>query len=374
MMKQFFKPVFFLLGTLVQASLGMAAEADAWLADLKGLPTQEVIEKLSERADKMMAKEKDKICLSVNDRLRKMIFVHFLSYQYMLNQRGIYLHEDNAAHWAKVFGMLLLESSGDTTNISSMTGLTYTTHDATSDLARWRAVANLSKNSEIPLNYQTNFGLTQLSVDRLFVALKLALDPAYLKGRKIDDLNTAIAIRKLLWFYQDFAQGRLADEHDRIHEGQQGNPEYSTRFSFGISTALLLCGTNYMFYEGYHDKATGAASLTDAMASIAYCKIGDDKAGYVIKEENEKCFAQWVTLCPALNFDIAMLTPMKYFQTRNAAPVCEGAFNALLNKKSFKLASFDADAAQISNAAQMSKKKPVHSTPKLVVRIKRFLN
>ncbi len=309
------------------------SKAKDWLADLRGLPSREELEVLSKHVDEVMKNEKDKKCTAINPRLRKMIFLHFVTYQHIVNQRSVYLDEEKAAHWAHVFAMLLKESSGDTTNVTSMTGRSYTTYQAKSDLDRWRKIANLSKNGKIPLNYQTNFGLTQLSVDRLFVALQLARDPAYLEGKKKEKLNTALAVRRLIWFYQDFAQGRLTQEHDRIHHHERGNPEYSSRFAFGLSMALSLCGTNYMFYEGYHGKANEVADLTDAMASIAYCKIGNPKAGYGATEESEKCFAAWVTLCPTLNFDIAMLTPLKYFATRNAAPVCEGTFKALLKKK-----------------------------------------
>ncbi|MDF1758890.1 MAG: hypothetical protein P1U74_11450 [Legionellaceae bacterium] len=308
-------------------------DKDDWLSNLKGLPDMEEIENLSKRVDEVMKDEKNKTCTSINPRLRKMIFLHFATYQKMLNARNIYLTDEKIEHWAHVFGMLLKESSGDTTNVTSMTGRSYTTYQSKSDLERWRKIAKLTRDSEIPLNYQTNFGLTQLSIDRLFVALKLAVTPSALQGTNFSHLNTAVAIRRLIWFYQDFAQGRLTQSHDRIHNHEKGNPEYSTRFAFGISTALLLCGSHYMFYEGYHGKADEVTDLADAMASIAYCKIGDKKGRFGVTEENKKCFAQWVTLCPTLNFDIAMLTPLKYFSTRNAAPVCENTFKALLKKK-----------------------------------------
>lgn len=307
----------------------LSPKNEGWLADLTGLPNIDQIERLSLYIDNIMKREKDKRCAAVNPRLRKMIFLHFMVYQHMVNKRSVYLTKKNAHHWAHVFGMLLKESSGDPTNITSMSGRSYTTYDAKSDLDRWRKIAKLSKNGSIPLNYQTNFGLTQLSVDRLFVALQLARAPAHLIGEQSQELNTAIAVRRLIWFYQDFAQGRLTQAHDRIHHHETGNPEYSARFAFGASMALLLCGTNYMFYEGYHGKASDTAELTQAISSIAYCKIGDDTKGYGKNESNEKCFAEWVTLCPNLNFDIAMITPLKYFATRHEPPVCEDTFNLL---------------------------------------------
>ncbi len=306
---------------------------DEWLADLSGIPSREEIEKYSKQVDEVMKREKNKRCTSINPRLRKMIFLHFLVYQHLVNKRSVYLTEKNTYHWAHVFGMLLKESSGDPTNVTSMKGRAYTTYQAKSDLNRWRKITHSSQNGKIPINYQTNFGLTQLSVDRLFVALQLAREPAYFKGKKQQGLNTAVAIRRLIWFYQDFAQGRLTQEHDRIHQHERGNPEYSARLAFGTSMALTLCGTNYMFREGYHKKEGGVADLTKAMTSIAYCKLGSSKAGYGANKINEQCFAEWVTLCPTLNFDIAMLTPLKYFATRDEPPVCQDTFNALLTKK-----------------------------------------
>lgn len=304
-----------------------------WLANLNDIPSEEEIKKISEHVDEVMQHETNKKCTSVNPRLRKMIFLHFALYQYMTNHRSIYLHEENIYHWAHVFGMLLKESSGDTTSITSMTGRSYTTYQAQSDLDRWGNIAKLSKHGKIPLNYQTNFGLTQLSIDRLYVALKLAQNPAYFKGREKPKLNTAIAVRRLIWFYQDFAQGRLIPEHDRIRHHEKDKPEYSTRLTHGTNMAILLCGTKYMFSEGYHEQEGDAAALHEAMRSIAYCKLGSSKKGYGTNEIDGKCFAKWVTLCPMLNFDIAMLTPLRYFATRNAAPVCEGTFKRLLTKK-----------------------------------------
>lgn len=317
----------------ISLSKAKSPKDKGWLANLSDLPSREEIDELSKHVDEIMLHEKNKKCTSINPRLRKMIFLHFALYQHMVNKRSIYLGEKNVHQWAHVFGMLLKESSGDTTSVTSMTGRSYSTYEAKSNLERWGKIAKLSKHGKIPLNYQTNFGLTQLSVDRLFVALQLARNPAYFEGRKKSELNTAVAVRRLIWFYQDFAQGRLTQDHDRIHHHEQGNPEYSARLTLGSRKALLLCGTNYMFSEGYHKEANDVADLMDAMSSIAYCKLGNSHKGYGSSEINEKCFAEWVTLCPTLNFDIAMLTPLRYFATRNAAPVCEGAFKSLLTKK-----------------------------------------
>lgn len=306
-----------------------------WLADLSVLPSIEQVEKLSEHVDEVMQRDKNPKCKAVNPRLRKMIFLHFVTYQYMANKKGIYIPKKAIKHWAHIFGILLKESSGDTTNVTSMTGRTFTTYQAKSDLNRWRKIFNLEEQSNIKLNSQTNFGLTQLSADRLFISLDFSIKPVYLRGRNIK-INTAIAIRRLLWFYQDFAQGRLTHAQDRIHSSESGSPEYASRLQTGVSMALLFCGTNYMFHEGYNEKSEGQAELTKAMSSIAYCRIGDNKIGFGKSEENERCFAKWVTLCPTLNFDIAMLTPLSYFATRKAAPVCQETFEDLRIEKGKK--------------------------------------
>lgn len=311
-------------------------ENKPWLADLSGFPSIEEIDALSKHVDEVMKLEKDKRCTSIDPRLRKMIFLHFVIFQHVVNQRSVYIDKERARHWAHVFAMLLKESSGDTTNVTSMQGKTFTTYAPKSNLERWQKITQRSKNKNIPVNYQTNFGLTQLSADRLYVALNLDRIPDRLKEGQGPNLNTAVAVRRLIWFYQDFAQGRLKHEQDRIHHYEKGNPEYAARFAFGTSMALLMCGTHYMFHEGYNEKVEGVADLSDAMASIAYCKVGSSKTGYGLTEENKKCFAEWVTLCPNLNFDIALITPLKYFATRNATPVCEATFNALTIKEGEK--------------------------------------
>ena len=86
-----------------------------------------------------------------------------------------------------------------------------------------------------------------------------------------------------------------------------------------------------MFRDG--NSNGGENDLARAMGSIAYCKFGNSQTGYGMNEFDEKCFAEWVTLCPALNVDIAALTPLSYFATRNVSPVCEDMFNQLLIKQ-----------------------------------------
>jgi hypothetical protein len=234
--------------------------------------------------------------------------------------------------------MTLKESDGDATNITDFEGDSFSpSTNIISNLQRWRRILSLSAETRINLNFQTNFGLTQLSADRVFVAFKLARDQLhdteYLEGLEGADtphkipLNSAIASRRLIWLYQDFAQGRIHQKDDRIHLRDSQKPENRERLDDGVEAAIRYCGTKYMFAEGEGD----IEKLKEAMASIAYCKLGNAKNAY--HDVDEKCFAQIVTLCPALNIDIASITPLAYFATRDESPVCESTFKRLINKK-----------------------------------------
>jgi hypothetical protein len=310
-----------------------------WLPNLTGLPTVDEISQLDETVRQALEEETDKQCLAINPQLRMLFFEHFLVIQKMANAQGIYYNEKTAKDWAHVMAMTLKESDGDSTNITDFRGHTYATYEGVSNLKRWQTILTLSAHTKIQLNYQTNFGLTQTSSDRLFVAFKLAKyqkeETAYLEG--IDGsttphkvlMNTSIAIRRLVWFYQDFAEGRIVQTDKRIHKYDINNPKYAERYQQGLQAAIEYCGTKYMFEEGKQDYE----KLKGAFAKVSYCKFGNAIEGYGSNELDEKCFGQLVTLCPALNIDIALITPPQYFQTRNSRPVCEGTFKRLLNKK-----------------------------------------
>lgn len=310
-----------------------------WLADLIGLPNKDQVNVLTRQVAELMLEDKDTKCKSINWQLRMIIFQHFAIYQQMANAQHVYFDKKIAHQWAHILGMILKESSGDTTNITDFRGHSISTYMPKTDLQHWRQILNLSGKTAVQLNFQTNFGLTQTSTDRLFIIFKLlkdqAYDTAFLEGlegadtpRKIG-LNTAIAIRRLIWFYQDFAQGRILQSNPRIHQPDINNPALSARWNMGLKMALMYCGTSFMFKEGQQNMT----ELEKAMASIAYCKLGNSQAGYGVSEAEEKCFAEWVTLCPALNIDIAMLTPLIYFHTRFEPPVCEDTFNQLIIQK-----------------------------------------
>ncbi|WP_131780942.1 hypothetical protein [Legionella gresilensis] len=309
-----------------------------WLPNLTGLPVNEQVSLLNERVVDLVQNEKDKQCASINSNLRLLIFQHFLIYQYMANAQNTYFDEQTAYQWAHILAMILKESSGDSAGITDMNGHSISTYKAQTNLDQWRLILTLAKQRHIRFNYQTNFGLTQTSADRLFNAFQLgknkSYDTAFLEGkegastpRKID-LNTAIAIRRLIWFYQDFAQGRISQANSRLHQMNISDPHFMDQYQAGLEMAVVYCGTRFMFRESQLKKGL----LKKAVASIAYCKLGNPKSGYGFHEIDQECFAQWVTLCPALNIDIALLTPLSYFATRGEKPVCEETFKQLINK------------------------------------------
>jgi len=310
----------------------------AWLPDLSVVPDKEQVEQFNKQIATFISEEKDRRCRKIDPQIRKMVFRHFLMNQYMANGQNIYFDEKIAHKWAQVLAMILKESSGDTTNITDMKGHSVTTYSAHTNLKNWNSLFNNAVQGRVKFNYQTNFGLTQLSADRLYVALNLAknpgLDTQFLEGTKNVDLNTAIAIRRLIWFYQYFSQGRVSQSTDRLSQKEITSPEYSERYQTGLQLALLHCGTHFLFHKKHStNEKKELSELENTMAAIAYCKLGTSKGGYGKDEFDEKCFAEWVTFCPALNVDIALLTPLRYFETRKAKLVCENTFKRMLNKK-----------------------------------------
>lgn len=309
-----------------------------WLPNLIGLPPKSLVRLLTIPLIDIVFNEKDKRCRAINPNLRMLMYQHFVIQQYMANAQGIYFDNEIARNWAHILAMILKESSGDSASITDMKGHSISTFTSQTNIQRWEKIMKLAASSPLPLNYQTNFGLAQMSADRLFVVFQLIKDPnintEFLEGNEYPStprqvpLNSAIAIRRLIWFYQDFAQGRIYQLDRRIHQKDINKPEFSHRYQEGLDRAILYCGTRFMFAAPPNHEI-----LSNAMAEIAYCKLGNAKEGYGKDEIDEKCFALWVTICPALNIDIALVTSLSYFQTRGEKPVCEKTFEQLMVKK-----------------------------------------
>lgn len=310
-----------------------------WLPDLTGLPNQEQIELLTKHVAEVMKEETDSQCTSISSHLRMTVFQHFVIHQQMANAQNVYFDKQRAYKAAHILAMILEESSGDSTNVTGMNGRSISTFMPQTNLQHWKQLFSSALGDHISLNDQTNYGLTQTSADRLIDVFHLAQTQhyytGYLEGKegastpKKIELNTAIAIRRLIWFYQDFAQGRISQSDKRIHPQDITLPQFYSRYKAGLKMALLYCGTALMF----HHEQNSEENLENAMASIAYCKLGNAQSGYGRDEIDDRCYAKWVTLCPGLNIDISHLTPLSYFATRGAQPVCEKTFERLIIKK-----------------------------------------
>lgn len=303
-----------------------------WLPDIAGMPQS--------RGDVATADEvkaapggDEPACRKVDAGLRAMVFNHFRNFQAMENHQNVYLDKATTRKWAHVLAMIIKESRGDSTDVTDMRRREVGTYKARTALPRWY---DLFSHDHIAYTKQTNYGLAQLSYDRLRATFDLPqtdasrfIDRHQDSKEKAIDLTTARLSRRVIWLYQDFAQGRISKEDARIDEKDIGKPEFQSRYRRGLKEALWHCGTRFLFAEGYQGE-DGAKKLEEAMASIAYCKIGSAADGYGADAESGKCFAQWVTLCPAANFDLATINPDRYFQTRKAKPVCLKTFNGML--------------------------------------------
>lgn len=323
-----------------------------WLPDIIGMPNEDEVETLTRHVAEVMTEEQDKECNAIDYNLRMLIFQNFVIYQHMANAQNYYFKDKMVEKYAHILAMILKESSGDPTNITDMTGLSTSTSKPETNLQRWKKLLKTTIETGIELNSQTNFGLTQLSADRLFVAFKLAHgedhSKDFLEGKYGDatpekvDLDTSIAIRRLIWFYQGFAQGRLTQKDEPIPEEDIFKPEFIERYQTGLKMTLLYCGTQFLFNpENQYIWANEYPKYERAIASMAYCKLGNAQSGYGQQKIDELCFAEWVTLCPALNMNIALLTPLAYFQTRDSKPVCTGTLNRLLIRNQGPLLNAD---------------------------------
>jgi hypothetical protein len=113
--------------------------------------------------------------------------------------------------------------------------------------------------------------------------------------------------------------GLLQQSADRLTRRALNRDIYDFYKKLGISDkrqAYQYCGTEFLY-------AGRQAELMSAIKEAASCKEG------VKSREEIKCFGELVTICPALNIDLALIQPAAYFQTRNAAPRCLSVFYEL---------------------------------------------
>lgn len=158
------------------------------------------------------------------------------------------------------------------------TKITERDHVSTS-LKSWRDALNIDNMKEVSINKQTNYGILQMSADRLtFPKTGLIFQ------RQIDSLKQAAI----------------------------NNPD-----------ALLdFCQTEKFFKDSRSD-------LINAFKGISSCQASTKS------ESGVKCFGAWAMLCPGFNMDMGLAAPIEYFasDTRKKAPeVCEEAFKSILDQ------------------------------------------
>ena len=219
------------------------------------------------------------------ENLRQLFFEHFRYYADHTKEK---IGEDQIARFAKVLGMAPHESGGASAAVTDMklngsrASLKnfYTTDNPGRAAPQALFSSTHSLDSLLALktvtwNKQTNFGLLQMSADRLTFG-----------GGSGELASSMIADMKELYRY---------------------HPE----------EVIARCGTKLMFKDE-------DAEIRDAFNSIQACK-----PGYSTKDEVQ-CFGRWATLCPNYNVTLALIAPSAYFATRKAAPLCAKTFRNLL--------------------------------------------
>lgn len=182
---------------------------------------------------------------------------------------------------SKLMGMMIKESSGNPSAVADMKGKGSRTsyksffkaNESGGIMSRPHysntvLLEELLKQDGVTIDKQTNFGLAQLSADRLYIA--------------------------------KWGGNYLSEKKDLIK-------------SFPAKNLLNWCMTRSI----YNDKEE---TLVKYAEKIKSCEIG-----YKTKEKI-KCYARVVNFCPRLTIDLALEQPMKYFETKKAAPLCPKLF------------------------------------------------
>jgi hypothetical protein len=240
--------------------------------------------------------------------IRAIVFQHFVDYQARAKAWVVNKYRDKydpaifketiegaLDRFSLTIARIMVESSGDTSSVTGMNGKEVGTYKSTTNLKNWGNIFGLRG---IPDNGESNYGWNQISSDRMVNTSRSPLKRSLLGVFGKDD-NAAKKTRALFSLYQKVAQIK------------------------GVDVALRLCGTALAFEEGMQG-AEGMDALRQAMKSIKTCDAGTAETGFVNTPEKRHCFNSWHTLCPALNFDIAVVQPDAYFDpaSRYAAPVC----------------------------------------------------
>lgn len=216
--------------------------------------------------------------------LRQLFFEHF---RYYVDHSKSAIGETEIARFAKVLGMAPYESSGASAAVTDMR------FRGSNETIRYFRVDNpksspgepgmhssissinkLLKLETIKFDRQTNFGLLQMSADRLAMG-----ESGDLAEKMIVDMRTLY----------------------------KSHPE----------EMIERCGTRHMF----KDEPTAIRAAFDKIQS---CEVG-----YTTKDKVQ-CFGRWAALCPNYNLSLALIATPRYFATKHKPPLCAKTFRKIL--------------------------------------------
>ncbi len=219
------------------------------------------------------------------ENLRRLFFEHF---RYYADHSKTGFGETEIARFAKVLGMAPHESGGASAAVTDMRyrgsneSLRHFYNTDNPGRAAPQALYSSMNTLDVLLamktikwNSQTNFGLLQMSADRLYSAGGAG----------------------------DIAQGMVTN--------------LKTLYLSHPDEVIDRCGTGLMYKDS-------AADIRAAFDGIQNCDVG-----YTTKEQVQ-CFGRWATLCPNYNVTLALIAPPAYFSTRRAAPLCAKTFRKIL--------------------------------------------
>jgi hypothetical protein len=189
---------------------------------------------------------------------------------------------DQRDRLTKMLGMMIKESSANPAAVSDMKGngssnsyKSFFRANASKGVMSSPHYANttllekLINQKGVTINHQTNFGLGQLSADRLDMS---KWGGSYLSQKAKD-------IKKM-----------------------------------SANTFLKWCGTTSM----YNDSKSTLENYFNR--HIKNCSMSSKT------ESGIKCFARTINLCPRMTVELALRQPMRYFETRYAKPICSELF------------------------------------------------
>lgn len=223
---------------------------------------------------------------------RKLLF----DFYYSSALKDSSIAKENLAKFSKICGMIYKESSG---NPVACTDMKYNgSHKAVVEFCKNDSLASVSmykklrEDESIIKNYQTNYGLLQLSADTL------TWNPN---------------LRKIF---------------ENVVKEVSAHPD----------SYASMCGSKCMF-------SNCSTEIVDKMSKYTNCKLGykkkiSSKTGETVPDistEELNCFDHWVSFCPNLNIALGMQLPSSYFESRGAPALCEDELSLILSTAVLKI-------------------------------------